>query len=169
MLVELSLQDLALFERAGLEFGAGLNSVTGETGAGKSLIVDALELLLGGRAKASMVRKGAERARGEGRFVLTPGAYGDLGAGWLAEHLPEALEERGGDGELELILTRTIGRDGRTRAHVNHRPATQRLLRGLAAQLVEIHGQNEHQRLFEPAEQLRLVDAFGDLGDALAG
>ncbi|MEM9378885.1 MAG: DNA repair protein RecN [Planctomycetota bacterium] len=169
MLVELSLQDLALFERAGLEFGAGLNSVTGETGAGKSLIVDALELLLGGRAKASMVRKGAERARVEGRFVLTTGAYGDLVAGWLAEHLPEALVEGGGDGELELILPRTIGRDGRTRAHVNHRPATQRLLRGLAAQLVEIHGQTEHQRLFEPAEQLRLVDAFGDLGDALAG
>jgi len=169
MLVELLLQDLALFERAGLEFGTGLNAVTGETGAGKSLLVDALELLLGARAKAAMVRKGAERARVEGRFVLPLEGYGDLVERWLAEHLPEALEECEDEHELELILTRTIGRDGRTRAHVNHRPVTQKLLRGLAGQLVEIHGQNEHQRLFEPSEQLRLVDAFGDLGDTLAG
>ena len=169
MLVELLLQDLALFERAGLDFGTGLNAVTGETGAGKSLLVDALELLLGSRAKAGMVRKGAERARVEGRFVLPLDDYGELVARWLEEHLPEALEERDDDGELELILTRTIGRDGRSRAHVNHRPVTQKLLRGLAGQLVEIHGQNEHQQLFEPAEQLRLVDAFGELGDHLAG
>ncbi|MEM9800228.1 MAG: DNA repair protein RecN [Planctomycetota bacterium] len=169
MLVELLLQDLALFERAGLEFGTGLNAVTGETGAGKSLLVDALELLLGRRARAAMVRKGAERARVEGRFVLPLEGYGELVADWLAENLPEALEERDRDDELELILTRTIGRDGRSRAHVNHRPVTQSLLRALAAQLVEIHGQNEHQRLFEPVEQLRLVDAFGGLQDAVAG
>ncbi len=169
MLVELTLQDLALFERAALEFGTGLNAVTGETGAGKSLLVDALELLLGRRARASMVRKGAERARVEGRFVLPLDDYGELVGRWLAEHLPEALEEREQEDELELILTRTIGRDGRTRAHVNHRPVTQKLLRGLAGQLVEIHGQNEHQRLFEPVEQLRLVDAFGGLQDTLEG
>ncbi|MDG1051619.1 MAG: DNA repair protein RecN [Planctomycetota bacterium] len=169
MLVELTLQDLALFERAALEFGTGLNAVTGETGAGKSLLVDALELLLGRRARASMVRKGSERARVEGRFVLPLDGYGELVGRWLAEHLPEALEEREQEDELELILTRTIGRDGRTRAHVNHRPVTQKLLRGLAGQLVEIHGQNEHQRLFEPVEQLRLVDAFGGLQDTLEG
>lgn len=169
MLVELSLQDLALFERAGLEFGNGLNAVTGETGAGKSLVVDALELLLGSRAKAAMVRKGAERARIEGRFLLPLEGYGELVAAWLGEHLPEALEEDAVGGELELILTRTIGRDGRSRAHVNHRPVTQKLLRELAGRLVEIHGQNDHQRLFEPTEQLRLVDAFGGLAGALAG
>lgn len=169
MLVELHLQDLALFEQAGLEFGSGLNAVTGETGAGKSLVVDALELLLGSRAKAAMVRKGTERARVEGRFLLPLNGYGELVASWLAEFLPEALEEREDENELELILTRSIGRDGRSRAHVNHRPVTQKLLRGLAGQLVEIHGQNDHQRLFEPAEQLRLVDAFGGLADTLAG
>lgn len=169
MLVELSLSDLALFERAALEFGVGLNAVTGETGAGKSLVVDALELLLGSRAKASMVRKGAERARVEGRFLLPLEGYGDVVAGWLREHLPEALEEDAEGGELELILTRTIGRDGRSRAHVNHRPVTQKLLRELAGRLVEIHGQNDHQRLFEPAEQLRLVDAFGALEGPLEG
>lgn len=169
MLVELSLQDLALFERAALEFGGGLNAVTGETGAGKSLVVDALELLLGSRAKAAMVRKGAERARVEGRFLLPLEGYGDLVAAWLRDHLPEALEEDAEGGELELILTRTIGRDGRSRAHVNHRPVTQKLLKELAGRLVEIHGQNDHQRLFEPAEQLRLVDAFGALAGPLEG
>ena len=169
MLVEITITDLALFERAGLEFGAGLNAVTGETGAGKSLVIDALELLLGARAKASVVRKGADRARVEGRFLLPLEGYGEVVASWLGEHLPEALDERDDEAELELILTRTIGRDGRSRAHVNHRPVTQRLLRELAGRLVEIHGQNDHQRLFEPAEQLRLVDAFGGLGDALAG
>ncbi len=169
MLVELSLQDLALFERAALEFGTGLNAVTGETGAGKSLLVDALELLIGSRAKAAMVRKGAERARVEGRFLMPLRGYGELVSMWLGEHLPEALEDLDDRDELELILTRTIGRDGRSRAHVNHRPVTQKLLRGLAAQLVEIHGQNDHQRLFEPSEQLRLVDLFGGLFDTLAG
>ncbi|MEO1696457.1 MAG: DNA repair protein RecN [Planctomycetota bacterium] len=169
MLVELTLTDLALFERAGLEFGAGLNAVTGETGAGKSLVIDALELLLGKRAKAAMVRKGAERARVEGRFLLPLLGYGEVVATWLGEHLPEALDEREDEATLELILTRTIGRDGKSRAHVNHRPVTQRLLRELAGRLVEIHGQNDHQRLFDPGEQLRLVDAFGELGPTLAG
>lgn len=169
MLCELSLQDLALFERAALEFGPGLNAVTGETGAGKSLLVDALELLIGSRAKAAMVRKGADRARVEGRFLLPLNGYGELISMWLGEHLPEALEDRDDQDELELILTRTIGRDGRSRAHVNHRPVTQKLLRGLASQLVEIHGQNDHQRLFEPTEQLRLVDLFGGLFETLAG
>ncbi|MEM8713000.1 MAG: DNA repair protein RecN, partial [Planctomycetota bacterium] len=189
MLVELTLQDLALFEGASLEFGPGLNAVTGETGAGKSLLVDALELLIGQRAKASMVRKGAKTARVEGRFCLPVGSalksgYGALVAEWLTQNFPAALEEGAAvltecpsadsgltespstegqrDEELELILTRTIGPDGRSRAHINHRPVTQRLLRGLATQLVEIHGQNDHQRLFEPSEQLRLVDLFGD-------
>lgn len=169
MLLELSLQDLALFERAALEFGGGLNAVTGETGAGKSLVVDALELLLGSRAKAAMVRKGADRARVEGRFLLPLDGYGEVVAMWLREFLPEALDEGDDEGELELILTRTIGQDGRSRAHVNHRPVTQKLLKELAARLVEIHGQNDHQRLFEPAEQLRLVDAFGGLAGALTG
>ena len=169
MLCELSLQDLALFDRAALEFGPGLNAVTGETGAGKSLLVDALELLIGSRAKAAMVRKGADKARVEGRFLMPIQGYGELVSMWLGEHLPEALEDRDDRDELELILTRTIGRDGRSRAHVNHRPVTQKLLRGLASQLVEIHGQNDHQRLFEPTEQLRLVDLFGGLFDTLSG
>ncbi len=163
MLVELEIRDLALIERSNLEFGPGLNVVSGETGAGKSLLVDALGLLLGSRAKASLVRRGAERARVEGRFVLPLDGYGEVVAGWLREHLPEALEERDQDDELELVLARTVGADGKSRAHVNHRPATQGLLRDLAALLVEVHGQHDHQALFEPSEQLRLLDTFADL------
>lgn len=165
MLVELSIRDLVLIEEARVEPRAGLNVITGETGAGKSLCVDALELLLGRRAKALMVRKGAERARVEGRFELESGGYGTVVEAWLGAALPEVLAEceRTEAGELELILTRTIGSDGRSRAHVNHRPVTQKTMRELAGLLVEIHGQHEHQRLFEVSEQLRLVDAFGEL------
>ena len=173
MLVELSLQDLALFEQAELVLGPGLNAITGETGAGKSLIVDALELLLGRRARAEVVRAGARRARVEGRFLLSVDSWGQGVATWLEEHLPDTLaewrEEQEDAPELELVLTRTITRDGRSRAHVNHRPVTGKLLRELATQLVEIHGQHEHQRLFDPAEQLQLLDTFAGLGDALAG
>ena len=98
MLIELAIQDLVLIERAVLEFGPGLNVITGETGAGKSLLLGALDLLLGGRAKgkqpqASLVRKGAEKARVEGRFLLPEGGYSDLVVAWLREHLPDALED----------------------------------------------------------------------------
>jgi DNA repair protein RecN (Recombination protein N) len=168
MLVELAIRDLALIERADLEFGPGLNVVSGETGAGKSLLVDALGLLLGSRARAALVRRGAERARVEGRFVLPLDGYGEVVERWLGEHLPEALEERDGEDELELVLTRTVGADGKSRAHVNHRPATQTLLRELAALLVEVHGQHDQQALFEPAEQLRLLDTYAGLGTKLA-
>lgn len=172
MLVELSIENLVLIERAALHFGGGLNVITGETGAGKSLLIDALELLLGQRARSGMVRRGADKARVEGRFSIVLDGYGERVAGWLRRHLPEIMEDADADvgsGELELILTRTLTRDGRTRAHVNHRPVTQRVLRELTAQLVEIHGQNDHQRLFEPPEQLRLLDTFAELDDARAG
>lgn len=160
MLVELSIQDVALLERAELEFGSGLNVITGETGAGKSLLIGALELLLGQRPKGKLVRQGAERALVEGRFSFAKGAAPLRLVQWLAEHEVEASEE---EGELELVLSRSLGADGRTRAHLNRRPVTRTLLRELAGMLVEIHGQNDHQRLFEPAEQLHLLDAYGEL------
>jgi len=160
MLVELSIQDVALLERAELEFGRGLNVITGETGAGKSLLIGALELLLGQRPKGKLVRQGAERALVEGRFSFAKGAAPLRLVRWLADHEVEACEE---EGELELVLSRSLGADRRTRAHLNRRPVTRSLLRELAGMLVEIHGQNDHQRLFDPAEQLVLLDAYGEL------
>jgi len=153
MLQELCIENLALFERAEVAFGPGLNVITGETGAGKSLLIDALELLLGERPRASLVRKGAAEARVTGRFLVPAGA------------LPEEWRE---EGERELILARTLSPEGRTRAWIDHRPATARVLRELAALLVEVHGQNEHQRLFQASEQTRLLDEFGALAPQLA-
>ena len=167
MLIELSIRDLALFESAEIELGDGLNVLTGETGAGKSLALSALELLLGQRPRTKMVRAGAESARVEGRFLFehrsAPARLLEL----LAECAPETLEDAATEGELELVLGRTLGQDGRTKAYLNQRPVTQRFLRDLAALLVEIHGQNDHQRLLEPAEQRHLLDAFGGHADKL--
>jgi DNA repair protein RecN (Recombination protein N) len=175
MLVELTIRDLALFEEATLELGDGLNAVTGETGAGKSLIVGALELLLGETPRggaAQWVRKGARQARVEGRFVLAGPTLERVRA-HLAAELPEIAAGSGGPaqpelGEVELILGRTLTAEGRTSAHVEQRPVPLRALRALAPLVLEIHGQNDHQRLLDPAEQLVLLDAFGECGAALA-
>jgi DNA repair protein RecN (Recombination protein N) len=169
MLSDLSIENLALFDRAALELGAGLNAITGETGAGKSLIVGALELLLGERPRTGLVRTGAEEARVEGRFLLAPEhARGrELGAA-LAEIAPAVVEEwqrLGPQDEREVVLARAVSAGGRTRAWVNQRPVTLGALKRLAGLLVEIHGQNDHQRLFDPAEQTRVLDAFGGTAD----
>ncbi len=184
MLIELAIRDLALIEETSLTFRQGLNVISGETGAGKSLLIGALELLLGRRARTQLIRKGASTARVEGRFLVTGcgsiKGYGASVQAWLEDQLPDVMDELKEDShkdgsdlpeepDLELILTRTLTRDGRSRAHVNHRPVTMRLLRELAAQLVEIHGQNDHQRLFEAGEQRSLLDTFGNLNSALAG
>lgn len=172
MLVELLIRDFALIDELHLAFGPGLNAITGETGSGKSLLVGSLEALLGQRPKggpAGWVRSGAKRARVEGRFALVSGPLGERVSAWLEEHLPEIPAEWEEDGEeRELVLSRTLGLDGRTKAYVNHRSVTRRALSGLATILFEIHGQNEHQRLLEPSEQLRLVDAMGEHGSLLA-
>ncbi len=163
MLVELSIRNLALFEQAEFCFGSGLNVITGETGAGKSLSLGALELLLGQRPRTKMVRSGAQQARVDGRFVFAPGTAPAHLLERLRESAPDALEDWDSGAELELVLSRTLAADGKTRAHLNGRPVTQRLLRELASRLVEIHGQNDHQRLLDVEEQLRLIDAFGGL------
>jgi DNA repair protein RecN (Recombination protein N) len=163
-------RDLVLFERETLALGPGLNVVTGETGAGKSLLVGALELLLGQRPRPGLVRPGAERALVEGRFLVPRGAAAHALERWLANHLPAVADEwrRAATAERELILGRAVERDGGTRAYVDQRPVTQRLLAELARRLFEIHGQNDHQRLLEPSEQLILLDHFGGLEGELA-
>jgi DNA repair protein RecN (Recombination protein N) len=169
MLVDISIRDLALFESAELEFGKGFNVLTGQTGAGKSLSLRALELLLGQRPKTNMVRKGAAQARVEGRFAFMPGTAPPRLIELLRESAPGILEDWDAGEELELVLTRTLSAEGRTKANLNHRPVTQRLLRELASMLVEIHGQNDHQKLLETGEQRSLLDNFGALEKHLSG
>jgi len=178
MLLELSIRDLALIEEAAPELATGLNVVTGETGAGKTLVVGSLELLLGlgvrGGSGSTLVRKGAKEARVEGRFAVDDGALKERLVEALRRELPELAEElsgegdHGDDGGLELILGRVVSANGRTRAHVDQRPVPLRALRAIAAVLLEIHGQNDHQGLCEPSEQTRLLDGFGGCDAALA-
>ncbi len=178
MLVELSIRDLALIESAEVELSGGLNALTGETGSGKSLLIGALECLLGETPRggaASWVRRDAEQARVEGRFLLGERGVIERVAACLCAELPEIAAEILGEdpgaeraGPVELILGRTLGRDGRTRAHLNHRPVPLRALAKLAALVLEIHGQNDHQRLLDPTEQQRLFDGFAGLEPLVA-
>jgi DNA repair protein RecN (Recombination protein N) len=147
MLSELRVQNLLLIERAELRFAAGLNVLTGETGAGKTVLAHALDLLLGGRAKPGIVRPGAAEAYVEGVFELPDELRSELG-----ERLPADADE--------IVLARRIGVDGRTRALVNGRSATVADLRELAAPLITFYGQHEHRRLTLAGAQLEILDGF---------
>src|SRR4051812_8119772 len=144
MLVELAVSDLGVIADLSLLLGPGMTALTGETGAGKTLVVTAIELLVGGRADASAVRPGAEEARVEGRFV---DADGD-----------------------EVVLARVLPAEGRSRAYVNGRIAPVSALAERGADLVDLHGQHAHQSLLAPATQRAALDAFGsvDLGELRA-
>lgn len=157
MLESLYVKDFAIVGEAEVGLGPGMVVLTGETGAGKSLLVDALVLLAGGRADAGMIRHGCERAELGARFDL-----GRLPAAraWLEE---QELDEDGG-----VDLRRVIRAGGNSRAWINGRPATLGQLRDLAAHLVEIHGQHEHQALLERSRQLEILDAFGGHAELLA-
>src|SRR6201996_7634804 len=145
MLQELRVENLLLMERAELRLGAGLNVLTGETGAGKTLLAHALDLLLGGRARRGIVRPGAAEAYVEGVFDLPPALTGD-------ERIPEGAEE--------LVLARRVWPDGRTRAYVCGRSATQADLQELGGRLLSFYGQHEHRRLMLSASQLEVLDAY---------
>jgi DNA repair protein RecN (Recombination protein N) len=151
MLRVLSVSDFVIAERVELEPGAGFTVLTGETGAGKSILVDALELLVGARAEGSLVREGAERAELSAEFEIA--ARSPLAA-WLAER-----ELEGDPGSL--ILRRTLDRAGRSRCFVNGHAATLAQLREAGEFLVDIHGQHEHQSLLRSAAQRELLDAHG--------
>ncbi len=150
MLESLYVKDFAIVGEAEIVFGPGMTVVTGETGAGKSLLVDALLLLAGGRADAAMVRHGCERAELSATFDLA--GRGDLRDWLVAEDLDE-------DGACQL--RRVVRSEGSSRAWINGRPVTLTQLKTLAAGLIEIHGQHEHQALLDRAQQLALLDAFG--------
>jgi DNA repair protein RecN (Recombination protein N) len=158
MLTHLSVRNFAVVEGAELEFGPGLTVVTGETGAGKSLLVDALLLLSGARADTGMVRAGCERAEISIEFDL---ANAPAARAWLSE---QAFDDEDG----ACRLRRVIAAEGGSRTWINGRTASLAQLSELAATLVEIHGQHEHQALLDRARQLQMLDAFGGNGDAVA-
>jgi DNA repair protein RecN (Recombination protein N) len=155
MLRELSIRNLAVVEEAVVPFASGLNVLTGETGAGKSIVVDALLLVTGARAQPDWIRTGADTALVEAVFEIDP-------AGPVAALLDEAGHHPG-DGQL--VVKRELARSGRHRAFVNDGAATVGLLERLGELLVELHGQHEHQRLMEPARQLLLLDRFAEADD----
>src|SRR4051794_27531232 len=150
MLVELMVENYAVIERLRIRFHDGLNVLTGETGSGKSIVVDALGLLFGGRASSEMLRSGTERARISGIFEAPKGA-----AALLSDSGIDVDED-------ELLVEREILAGGKSRAFVGNRPVTAALLRDLAPYLGDIHGQHDQQRLFDAAAQLDLLDAFAE-------
>jgi len=137
VLIDLRVRDLGVIEDLSLEFGPGMTALTGETGAGKTLVVEALQLVLGGRANPGMVRAGAAEALVEARFVLGEG-----------------------DGAREVVLARSVPAEGRSRAWVDGRMAPLAALGEMAAEVVEIHGQYEHRALTSAGAQRNVLDAF---------
>jgi DNA repair protein RecN (Recombination protein N) len=152
VLHELRVENLLLMERAELRLAPGLNMLTGETGAGKTLLAHALDLLLGGKARRDIVRPGAAEAYVEGVFELPPALAG-------SERLPSDAEE--------IVLARRVWPDGRTRAYVCGRAATQADLQELGSRLLSFYGQHEHRKLMLSTAQLELLDAY--IGPAQQG
>src|SRR5208282_4798945 len=152
VLVELRLENYAVIDNAAIEFASGLNLLTGETGAGKSILIDALALLLGEKASSEVIRSGAERALVTAVFEVEGGAE---------KAVAQILEANGLDAENEsLILRREIAAGGKGRVFVNNQPATVAVLRQLAPHLATIHAQNESLVSFDASARLKLLDAY---------
>lgn len=150
MLLELAVENYAVIERVRVRFHSGLNLLTGETGSGKSIVVDALALLLGGRASAEMVRAGADRTRISGIFEVSDSS----GLNELLDQAGIELEDR------ELLVEREVQSNGKSRAFVGSRPVTAAFLKDLAPYLGDIHGQHDQQQLFSATVQCEMLDAF---------
>ena len=158
MLVRLSIRDIVLIDAIDLDFGGGFTVLTGETGAGKSILLDAFALALGARGDAGLVRSGAEQGQVSAVFDLAPG-----------HPAMRKAAEAGFDTAGGLILRRVQSGDGRTRAFLNDQPVSVQLLREIGAELVEIHGQHDERALIDPATHRSFVDSFGGLaGDVAA-
>jgi len=157
VLRELRIENLLLIERAELRFGSGLNAITGETGAGKTVLAHSLDLLMGGRPRSGIVRPGAEEAWVEGVFEIPAGLREDPELGDLAERLPAADEG--------LVLARRVsGESGRSTAFVSGRSASAADLRVLGTRLLAFYGQHEHRRLMLAAAQAEILDGFAGAG-----
>src|SRR5215213_6820020 len=153
MLQFLNISNIALIDDMQVEFESGLNLLTGETGSGKSIIVDALGLLIGGRFSSDLIKSGAERGSIEGLFSVTPNPDVEL-----------LLENAGFGATNELIIRRELSATGRNKIFINNQLATQSLLRDLRPYLVDIHGQGDQQTLFNPETHLEILDAFAGNG-----
>jgi len=161
MLARLSIRDIVLIDRLDIDFGSGLAALTGETGAGKSILLDAFALALGARGEAALVREGAEQGQVTAAFDV---AKDHPARRLLAEN--DLVADSGAEGEL--IVRRVQFADGRTRAFVNDQPVSVQVLRALGAALVEIHGQHDDRAFVEGATHRALLDAFGGIEDAAA-
>ncbi|NLF75930.1 MAG: DNA repair protein RecN [Chloroflexi bacterium] len=162
MLQELRIKDFAIIDELTLTLDPGFLVITGETGAGKSIIVDAVNLLLGERSDATLVRGGADRAMIEGIFAIPPALQADVQA---------LLEAEGLDSELpdEVILSREVRSSGRSLARINGTTCNLAVYREIGGMLVDIHGQGEHLSLLRPAQHIYLLDRYAGLEDARAG
>jgi DNA repair protein RecN (Recombination protein N) len=152
MLLELRVENLLLIERAELRLEPGLNVITGETGAGKTVLAHALDLLLGGKPRPGIVRPGAPEAYVEGVFSIPDGLLSGDAMSDLRERLPDDLDE--------IVLGRRVGAEGRTRAFVQGRSASAADLRELGGRLLSFYGQHEHRKLTLASAQLDILDAF---------
>jgi len=158
MLEELRIQNFAIIENLTLEFADGFNVITGETGAGKSILIDAVELLLGGKADTALVRAGADKAVVEGVFALDEKARAKVLPVLEREELIAAEDEA-----AFLTFTRELRRNGRSSSRINGLTCSADVLREVGAVLVDIHGQNAHMSLFKPRAHLDLLDRYADL------
>ena len=157
MLAALSIRDIVLIDKLDLEFGQGLSALTGETGAGKSILLDAFSLAIGGRGDASLVRQGQAQGQVTAIFELSK-----------SHPVPALLAENGIEAGDGLILRRVQGADGRSRAFINDIGVSVQLLRQVGQALVEIHGQHDDRALIDPSGHRELVDAFGGLSGEAA-
>ena len=153
MLLSLAIRNFVIVESLELDFAPGFSVLTGETGAGKSILIDALLLALGERADADVVREGAARAEISAEFRVGP----DILAWAQAQDLA-------GTDDAGVLVRRTIDAGGRSKAYINGSPVTLAQLRELGERLLDVHGQHAHQSLLKPSEQLALLDEHGDLG-----
>jgi len=155
MLVELNIKDFAIIDSLAIGFGPGLNIFTGETGAGKSIIMDALSLILGDRASNEIIREGKDEAQVEALFDVSASR---------AKGLDSVLSEAGINSSDELVIKRVVQRAGRNRIYINGALATLVTLTEIGRRLIDIYGQSEHQSLTRPEEHMELLDSFGSLG-----
>ncbi len=157
MLSELYINNLAVIEKTSVSFGPGLNVFTGETGAGKSIVIDAINAILGQRTSKEIVRTGEEKA-------VVHAVFTDLSAALLQKLAEYGCEAEDG----ELLIQREITADGKSSARICGRPVTAAILRELGGELINIHGQHDNQVLLQPERHLHILDAFGDLKEPLA-